>query len=150
MDGIHSPKGSPGVAPGIAAAAAAAFMGIAALTATFPTPTAAAAAVTAAAAAAAVATATAAAAAAVATAAAAAAAATAVAAAAAAAFTAGGTFFCFIDTQGTAIEFLTVKVTDDCLSVFFARHLGECETTGTTGFPVHNNTHTFTGAAAFF
>jgi hypothetical protein len=124
-------------------------MGIAALTATFPTPTAAAAAVTAAAAAAAVATATAAAAAA-AVATAAAAAATAVAAAAAAAFTAGGTFFCFIDTQGTAIEFLTVKVTDDCLSVFFARHLGECETTGTTGFPVHNNTHTFTGAAAFF
>ena len=149
MDGIHSPKGSPGVAPGIAAAAAAAFMGIAALTATFPTPTAAAAAVTAAAAAAAVATATAAAAAA-AVATAAAAAAPAVAAAAAAAFTAGGTFFCFIDTQGTAIEFLTVKVTDDCLSVFFARHLGECETTGTTGFPVHNNTHTFTGAAAFF
>jgi hypothetical protein len=124
-------------------------MGIAALTATFPTPTAAAAAVTAAAAAAAVATATAAAAAAAAV-ATAAAAATAVAAAAAAAFTAGGTFFCFIDTQGTAIEFLTVKVTDDCLSVFFARHLGECETTGTTGFPVHNNTHTFTGAAAFF
>jgi hypothetical protein len=149
MDGIHSPKGSPGVAPGIAAAAAAAFMGIAALTATFPTPTAAAAAVAAAAAAAAVATATAAAAAAAAVATAAAAAATAV-AAAAAAFTAGGTFFCFIDTQGTAIEFLTVKVTDDCLSVFFARHLGECETTGTTGFPVHNNTHTFTGAAAFF
>ena len=149
MDGIHSPKGSPGVAPGIAAAAAAAFMGIAALTATCPTPTAAAAAVTAAAAAAAVATATAAAAAAAAV-ATAAAAATAVAAAAAAAFTAGGTFFCFIDTQGTAIEFLTVKVTDDCLSVFFARHLGECETTGTTGFPVHNNTHTFTGAAAFF
>ena len=149
MDGIHSPKGSPGVAPGIAAAAAAAFMGIAALTATFPTPTAAAAAVAAAAAAAAVATATAAAAAAAAV-ATAAAAATAVAAAAAAAFTAGGTFFCFIDTQGTAIEFLTVKVTDDCLSVFFARHLGECETTGTTGFPVHNNTHTFTGAAAFF